>query len=106
MKAIKSIPMFKIVLVLCAVLMPLSQAAANPPSMIGYCVKPPFLATRTQPNVVVVFDNSGSMEGRPIAALLTLPSSQPAITTGTLIRQKIINIQIVLPTDGYRPRMI
>ncbi len=56
--------MFKIVLVLCAILIPLSQASANPPSMGGYCVKPPFLAARTQPNVMVIFDNSGSMTGQ------------------------------------------
>ncbi len=48
---------------LCTVLMLLSQASANPPAMATYCIQPPFLVARTQPNVMIVLDNSGSMEG-------------------------------------------
>ncbi|MGC2063874.1 MAG: PilC/PilY family type IV pilus protein [Thermodesulfovibrionales bacterium] len=47
--------------VFCAVMLLSVQASANPPAMTNYCVQPPFLVTPKQPNVLVVLDNSGSM---------------------------------------------
>lgn len=50
-------------LFLFALMQPLSQASASPPAMTNYCIQPPFLTARTQPNVMIILDNSGSMKG-------------------------------------------
>ncbi len=38
-----------------------ARASANPPSQKGYCIQPPFLVAPKQPNVLIILDNSGSM---------------------------------------------
>ena len=48
-------------LVFFAVMIPLAQASATPPAMSTYCTQPPFLGSTTQPNVMIILDNSGSM---------------------------------------------
>ncbi len=61
MKSRKIFPGVVIGVFLYAVFMLTAQATANPPSMKGYCVQPPFLVVPKQPNVLVILDSSGSM---------------------------------------------
>ncbi|MBI5632999.1 MAG: hypothetical protein HZA15_05920 [Nitrospirae bacterium] len=49
-------------LLLMVLLFPVAPASAVPPAMKTYCAVPPFLASATQPNIMVILDNSGSME--------------------------------------------
>lgn len=66
MKSRRSI-LILIIFCLNAVLFPLTQAFADPPGMDTYCITPPFLVTPTPPNVLIVLDNSGSMNDRAYA---------------------------------------
>lgn len=49
-------------LLLMVLLFSAAPASAVPPAMKTYCAVPPFLASATQPNIMVILDNSGSME--------------------------------------------
>ncbi len=61
MKSRKNIPFAVLGVFLCAFLMLSARAEANPPSQLGYCIQPPFIVAPKQPNVLVILDNSGSM---------------------------------------------
>ncbi len=49
-------------LLLMVLLLTVAPASAVPPAMKTYCAVPPFLASATQPNIMVILDNSLSME--------------------------------------------